>query len=210
MSLFKNRFKFYLRASVLLGLFATICLDFGSLALSGQNKVTEQDRRNARVQASYITRLVKFIRWDDNRTAESNKFKIVVIGDENFGLVKSLEFLVQQSNLSVGSLPIQVIHYPNSKANEALEFINKGTEFVYFTRDCVLTTKDVTPIRNGALMLSEGREFVENQKGCIAFEQTRNRIKLIVNEDCFKRRFAKVDPVLTSLRSVVEVVDASL
>ena len=210
MSLFKNRFKYYLRASVLLVLFATICLDLGSLSASGQNRASEQDRRNARVQASYITRLVKFIRWDDNRTAESKKFKIVVIGDENLGLVQSLEFLVQQSNLSAGSLPVQVIHYPNSQADEALEFINKGTEFVYFTRDCLLTTQDVTPIRNGALMISEGREFVENQKGCIAFEQTRNRIKLIVNENCFKRRFAKLDPVLTSLRSVVEVVDPSL
>ena len=210
MFLFKSRFKYYLRASALLVLFGFICLDVGLLQVVAQKKVSEQDRRNARVQATYIARLVTFIRWEQNETEEIKDFKIVVLGDENLGLVQSLNFLVEQSNLSSDGPPVSVIHYPNSQSKAALEFINEGTEFVYFTRDCKLTTKEVIPLRNGALLLSEGREFVENENGCIAFEQRRNRIKLIVNEKCFNRKFAKVNPILTSLRSVVEVVNPSL
>ena len=119
-------------------------------------------------------------------------------------------YLFGESNLSSDGPPVSVIHYPNSQSKAALEFINEGAEFVYFTRDCKLTTKEVIPLRNGALLLSEGREFVENENGCIAFDQRRNRIKLIVNEKCFNRKFAKVNPILTSLRSVVEVVNPSL
>ena len=84
-----------------------------------QKKVSEQDRRNARVQATYIARLVTFIRWEQNETEEIKDFKIVVIGDENLGLVQSLNFLVEQSNLSSDGPPVSVIHYPNSESKAA-------------------------------------------------------------------------------------------
>ena len=89
---------------------------------------------------------------------------------------------------------------------DALDFINTGVHFIYFTQDCKYTMDDVLPFRKGALYISEGRDFVVVDKGCIAFERTRNRLKLVVNETCFRRKFAKVNPVLTSLKSVVEVI----
>ena len=206
MSLFKSRFKYYLRASALLALFGIICVNFGSLSVSAQNKASEQDRRNARVQATYITRLVKFIRWDGNSSKEDESFKIVILGNENLGFVNSLDFLVEQSNLSVEGNAVEVVHFPNSKFEQALKFISNGVHFIYFTNDCKYSLNDVLPVRNGALFIAEGRDFVVSKKGCIAFERSRNRIKLVVNETCFRRKFAKVNPVLTSLKSVVEVV----
>ena len=171
-----------------------------------QNKSLAEDRRNARVQATYIARLVKFIRWEENSTVEQESFKIVVLGNENLGLVKSLNFLVEQSNLSADGHPVKVFHFPNRKFDNGLKFINRGVHFIYFTQDCKYTLDDVLPFRKGALFLSEGRDFVVHNNGCIAFEKTRNRVKLVVNDTCFKRKFAKVNPVLTSLKSVVEVV----
>ena len=99
-----------------------------------------------------------------------------------------------------------VAHFLNSQREDALRYIKSGVHFIYFTQDSDLTVSELKPIRNGAMFLAEGRSFVVDGSGCIGFEKTRNRIKLIVNEHCFRRRFAKVDPVLTSLRSVVEVV----
>jgi hypothetical protein len=106
-------------------------------------------------------------------------------------------------------IPVEVFHFTNAQKKDALEFINRGVHFIYFTPDCRYTMADIFPFRKGALYISEGRDFVVMDKGCIAFERTRNRLKLVVNETCFRRKFAKVNPVLTSLRSVVEVVNVN-
>jgi hypothetical protein len=167
----------------------------------------EEGRRNARVQATYVIRLVNFIRWETNETVLKEPFKIVVLGNENNGFVESMRFLVEQSQISSGKHPIEVFHFPNSESQAAISKIEEGSQFIYFTNDSVLGIEDISPIRMTALLISEGRKFVSEKKGCIAFEKTRNRIKMIVNEKCFRRRFLKLSPVLSSLRSVVEVVD---
>jgi hypothetical protein len=166
----------------------------------------DEERRNARLQATYITRLVKFIRWDDSSEESKEPFNIVVLGNEDVGFVQSLRFLVNEGDVSVGDRPVVVKHYVNSQSKEALEFVEKGVEFIYFTTKSSLNVSDIMPIRNGAMFIAEGRGFVENESGCIGFVKTRNRMKLVFNETCFKRKFAKVSPVLTSLKSVVEVV----
>ena len=206
MSLFKSIFNRIARVSTLLILLGVISLNIGFFDVSAQSKPTEEDRRNARVQATYITRLVKFIRWEGNSTNQDESFKIVVLGNENLGFVRSLTFLVVQSNLSAEGHPVEVFHFSNDKMKDALKFINAGVHFIYFTQDCKYTMEGILPFRKGALYISEGRDFVVADRGCIAFQKTRNRIKLVVNETCFRRKFAKVNPVLTSLKSVVEVV----
>ena len=176
-------------------------------SLNAENKAIAEDRKNARVQATYVIRLVNFIRWETNETIQKEPYKIVVLGDEDNGFVESLRFLVAQSQISSNDHPIEVFHFPNSESQAAISMIEKGSQFIYFTKDSELELEDISPIRMTALLISEGRKFVSEQKGCIAFEQTRNRIKMIVNEKCFRRRFLKLSPVLSSLRSVVEVVD---
>lgn len=210
MSLFKSIFSPITRGSVSLFLLGVICVNFAVLQANATVSGAEEDRKNARVQASYMTKLVKFIRWDENSSEEQKNFKIVVVGDENTGFVSSLSFLVEQSNLSSDTQFIEVFHYPNSKSEEAINFITKGTNFVYFTKNSILRVVDVTPYRNGALLISQGREFVELERGCMAFEKTKNRIKLIINEKCFKKKFANVNPALISMKSVVEVVKPNL
>lgn len=210
MSLFKSIFSPITRGNTSLFLLGAICLNFAVLQVNAKVSSDEEDRRNARVQASYITRLVKCIRWEENSTESQKNFKIVVVGDETDGLVNSLSFLVEQSNLSSETHFIEVFHYPNSKSEEAIDFITTGTNFVYFTQDSILTVKDVTPYRNGALLLSQGRKFVELERGCIAFEKKKNRVKLIVNTRAFTRKISHVSPAFTSLKSVVEVVDPYL
>lgn len=210
MSLFKSIFSPITRGNTSLFLLGAICLNFAVLQVNAKVSSDEEDRRNARVQASYITRLVKCIRWEENSTESQKNFKIVVLGDETDGLVNSLSFLVEQSNLSSETHFIEVFHYPNSKSEEAIDFITTGTNFVYFTQDSILTVKDVTPYRNGALLLSQGRKFVELERGCIAFEKKKNRVKLIMNVRCFDRKISRANPVLTSLKSVVEVLNPYL
>lgn len=206
MSVLKSRSKFKTKAWAFSTLFVLFGLFSGNSALCGESKKVEEDRRNARVRATYVTRLVQFIRWDSNSTQQSDSFKIAVLGNENVGFVQSLKFLVSQSNVNSNGHPVTVAHFLNSQREDALKYIKSGVHFIYFTQDSDLTVSELKPIRNGAMFLAEGRSFVVEGSGCIGFEKTRNRIKLVVNENCFRRRFAKVDPVLGSLRSVVEVV----
>ena len=187
-------------------LLGIVFLNLGLYSLGAENKANQEDRRNARVQATYMIRLVNFIRWETNESIQKEPFKIVVLGDENEGFVESLRFLVAQSKMSSINHPIEVYHFPNSQSQAAISKIEKGSQFIYFTNDSKLKLEDIAPIRMTALLISEGRKFVSEQKGCIAFEQRSNRIKMIVHEKCFRHRFLKLSPVLSSLRSVVEVV----
>jgi hypothetical protein len=195
------------QGSVSFFLLGIVYLNLSLCSLNAENKAMEEGRRNARVQATYVIRLVNFIRWETNETNQEEPFKIVVLGDENNGFVESLRFLVAQSQISSNNYSIEVFHFPNSESQAAIGKIEEGSQFIYFTKDSELELEDISPIRMTALLISEGRKFVSEQKGCIAFEQSRNRIKMIVNEKCFRSRFLKLSPVLSSLRSVVEVVD---
>ena len=150
--------------------------------------------------------MVKYINWECNSTDEHETLKIVILGNENVGFVNSLKFLVEQSNLSVDGHSVQIFHFSNSEIERAYNFINNGVHLIYLTQDCLYNLLDIKPIRKGALLISEGRDFVVNNKGCIAFEKSRNRIRLVVNKTCFSRKFSKVNPVLSSLKSVVEIV----
>ena len=210
MSLFKSIFCTVTRGSASLFLLGLLCVNFAVLRVDAVVSSDDEGRQNARVQASYIAKLVKFTSWDENSTEGQRKFKIVVVGDENASLVQSLSFLVEQSNLSSDTHFVEVFHFPNSKSTEAINFISQGVNFVYFTKKSILRVVDVTPYRNGALLMSQGREFVELERGCIAFEKTKNRIKLIINQKCFKRKFANINPALISMKSVVEVVSPLL
>lgn len=207
MPLANSIFNKLFQGSVSFFLLGIVYLNLSLCSLNAENKAMEEDRRNARVQATYVIRLVNFIRWETNETNQKEPFKIVVLGDENNGFVESLRFLVAQSQISSNNYSIEVFHFPNSESQAAISMIEKGSQFIYFTKDSELELEDISPIRRTALLISEGRKFVSEQKGCIAFEQSRNRIKMIVNEKCFRRRFLKLSPVLSSLRSVVEVVD---
>jgi hypothetical protein len=206
-SLLNSIFNKLIQGSVSFFLLGIVYLNLSLFSLNAENKVMEEGRRNARVQATYVIKLVNFIRWETNETIQKEPFKIVVLGDENNGFVESLRFLVAQSQISSNKYSIEVFHFPNSESQAAISMIEKGSQFIYFTNNSELELEDISPIRMTALLISEGRKFVSEQKGCIAFEQSKNRIKMIVNEKCFRRRFLKLSPVLSSLRSVVEVVD---
>ena len=81
-------------------LLGIVFLNLGLYSLGAENKANQEDRRNARVQATYMIRLVNFIRWETNESIQKEPFKIVVLGDENEGFVESLRFLVAQSEMS--------------------------------------------------------------------------------------------------------------
>ena len=102
--------KSILTTRMLLVVFVFLGVFSGINEVFAAKRNIEEERRNARLRATYITRLVKFIRWDENSTHSSKPFNIIVLGNEDVGFVQSLEFLVKYGNLSVNGRSVIVSH----------------------------------------------------------------------------------------------------
>ena len=146
MSFITSRFKQKLRARrsfVLLGgLF--LLLGFGTSSLQAQStRASEEERRTARVQATYLTHLVNFTRWEERHLpAEGESPKIIVVGNESRGFVDSLEFLIKQNALRIEGELVEFNYFDNARKDEAMEMLkSKGAQLVY-----VLSNSSFTPL----------------------------------------------------------------
>ena len=83
-------------------------------------KASEEERRTARVQATYLSHLVNFTRWEKRHLPEENEApKIIVVGNESRGFVDSLEFLIKQNALRIEGELVEFQYFDNSRNKEA-------------------------------------------------------------------------------------------
>jgi hypothetical protein len=178
------------RLFVFLGGFALL-LGLGMSELQAQvPKASEEERRTARVQATYLSHLVNFTRWEKRHLPEENEApKIIVVGNESRGFVDSLQFLIRQNALRIEGELVEFYHFDNSREAEAKEMIKKGCQLVY-----VLPNSSFTP--------REINELTES----VSFVTVRNRVKLVVSEKYFRRTSPKLSSKLVNLKSVVEII----
>ena len=80
----------------------------------------EQDRKTARVQATYLTHLVNFTYWQEGHLPESGESpKVVILGGESRGFVQSLRFLVRQRALKISGQLVELHHFDIGQETEA-------------------------------------------------------------------------------------------
>ena len=211
MVFFTSRYKNKLRARrsfvLLAGL--SLLLGFGTSSLQAQSvKASEEERRTARVQATYLSHLVNFTRWEKRHLpAENEAPKIVVVGNESRGFVDSLEFLIKQNALRIEGQLVKFHYFDNARKDEAREmFENKGAQLVYVLPNSSFTPREVNDLTESAVVFGEGREFVTDKGGDVSFVTVRNRVKLVVSEKYFRRTSPKLSSKLVNLKSVVEII----
>ena len=214
MSFITSRFKQKLRARrsfVLLGgLF--LLLGFGTSSLQAQStRASEEERRTARVQATYLTHLVNFTRWEERHLpAEGESPKIIVVGNESRGFVDSLEFLIKQNALRIEGELVEFNYFDNARKDEAMEMLkSKGAQLVYVLSNSSFTPLEINDWTESAVVFGEGREFVTDKGGDVSFVTVRNRVKLVVSEKYFRRTSPKLSSKLVNLKSVVEIIPSS-
>ena len=213
MSFITSRFKQKLRARrsfVLLGgLF--LLLGFGTSSLQAQStRASEEERRTARVQATYLTHLVNFTRWEKRHLpAEGESPKIIVVGNESRGFVDSLEFLIRQNALRIEGQLVEFKHFDNSKKDEAREMLKQGCQLVYILPGSSFTPQEINDLTESAVVFGEGRGFVTDKGGDVSFVTVRNRVKLVVSEKYFRRTSPNLSSKLVNLKSVVEIIPSS-
>jgi hypothetical protein len=170
-------------------------------------KASEQERRTARVQATYLSHLVNFTRWEKRHLpAENEAPKIVVVGNESRGFVDSLEFLIRQNALKIEGESVEFHHFDNSRKAEAREMLKQGCQLVYILPGSSFTPQEVTGLSESAVVFGEGRGFVTDKGGDVSFVTVRNRVKLVVSEKYFRRTSPKLSSKLVNLKSVVEII----
>ena len=209
-----SRFKQKLRARrsfVLLG-GLVLLLGFGTSSLQAQSaRASEEERRTARVQATYLTHLVNFTRWEKRHLpAEGESPTIIVVGNESWGFVDSLEFLIRQNALRIEGELVEFHYFENARTKEAREmFKNKGAQLIYILPNSSFTPREINDLTESAVVFGEGRGFVTDKGGDVSFVTVRNRVKLVVSEKYFRRTSPKLSSKLVNLKSVVEIIPSS-
>ena len=170
-------------------------------------KASEEESRTARVQATYLSHLVNFTRWEKRHLPEENEApKIIVVGNESRGFVDSLEFLIKQNALRIEGELVEFQYFDNSKKAEARERLKKGCQLVYVLPNSSFTPGEINELTESAVVFGEGREFVTEKGGDVSFVTVRNRVKLVVSEKYFRRTSPKLSSKLVNLKSVVEII----
>ncbi len=183
-----------------------LLLGFGGItSLSASSQ--EIERREARVQATYITHLITFTRWSQDHLPKQGKLPtILILGSEQNGFVASLKYLLSQRNIEIGVVASRLFHFENPKSANGMEAIKSGAQVVFIMPDCPLDIKNIRKISPSAVIFGFGRGFVTQKGGDVSFISSHNRVKLILSENYFRRTSPKLSAKIANLKSVVEII----
>ena len=201
----KNRLSFNLFRRMILWAFVfTLGM---SMNFKVEASTIEQQRREARVQATYLTHLVNFTTWSEEHlpvTGESPT--ILVLGQEKNGFVASLEYLISQNKVEVGGKPVEFEHIESKDQKLIKSKLREGYQVVFLMRKSVLSPQEIRNLCPSAVVFGFGRQFVTLKGGDVAFVSERNRVKLVLNDQYFRRTSPKLSSKIANLKSVVEIV----
>lgn len=205
MFLFFNRFKPRPRTwlntpllVLLLGLTGTIIPD---------TYAQELERREARVQVTYLTHLLNYTRWNkDHLPVAGQSPKILVIGAERNGFIASLQYLLSQSDTKIGGISVKTSHVENGNA---LAELKKGAQVIVLMPDANLKLETIRKHSPSAVVFAFDRELVSQKGVDVSFVSSRNRVRLVLNENYFRRTSPKLSAKIANLKSVIEIIKNS-
>jgi hypothetical protein len=203
MILLANRFRF--QPKFYLCIFAFFLGFSGTVSLNATTQ--ELERREARVQATYLTHLINFTRWSHRHLPAQRKApKILVIGTEKNGFIASVKYLISQTDIEIGGVTAKFIHFNNPADSNVRAELKKGIQVVFLMPNAnidVATVRDLSP---SAVIFGFGRNFVTKEGGDGSFVSSRNRVKLVLGEIYFRRTSPKLSSKIANLKSVVEII----
>jgi hypothetical protein len=182
--------------SILLGIASTV----------GQTSSLEEKRRVGRVQATYLNHLINFTQWHkSDLPVGGNTAKILILGDEDNGLIESFRFLSEQSQLQIGGNEVSILQFKNSEKKSAKLAFESNPQVILVLSSATYNLDEIREITPKSLYIGDYKTFVSEQKGDIAFYLQKNRVRLIIDKVAFKRSSPKLSSQISTLRNVVEV-----
>ncbi len=84
--------------------------------------------------------------------------------------------------------------------------IKRGVQVVFIMPDSALDIKTIRKLSPSAVIFGFGRDFVTQGGGDVSFVASRNRVKLVLSENYFRRTSPKLSAKIANLKSVVEII----
>jgi hypothetical protein len=178
----------------------------GIAPMVGQTGSLEEKRRVGRVQATYLNHLINFTQWDKaDLPVGGEKAEILILGDEDFGLIESFRFLSEQSQLQIGGNEVSILQFKNSEKKSAKLALENKPQVILFLTSATYNLDEIKKVTPTSLFIGDYKTFVTEKKGDIAFYLQKNRVRLIIDKIAFKRSSPKLSSQISTLRNVVEV-----
>ncbi|MDC3335943.1 YfiR family protein [Opitutales bacterium] len=179
----------------------------GMIPVVASTSLVDEKRRVGRVQATYLTHLIKFTNWEQSDLpSKAESAKIIMLGEDKNGIVESFRFLASQTKMKIDGRGLEIIHLKNNLNSEAKLMLSLKPQVVFFLPESNFAVGEVKKLTPQSLLIGNGREFVVESGGDISFTSSKNRIRLVISKQAFLRKSPKLSSSISTLRNVVEIV----
>ena len=198
-----SRFQnFAHRAMQRFALFVVSILSFGISPIHSLGQSVEQSRKLARLEATYISHLTKYVQWDRNPL--NTDLKIIVHGNDKFKFEETLSYVMK---ISGDDKNLNILGFNNSRTDAALSEARKGFNFFILLRNSSIKPEQLSGMEKLGIVIVHGEELMKSSNAQIGFENSQNRVRLLIDRNAIGEKKNQFSSRLADLKSAVKVVN---
>ena len=179
---------------------AVLILGISSSYTFGQSE--EQSRKLARLEATYLTHLTKYVQWDRQDT--ETKLKIIVHGDDRFKFSETLRFAMK---ISTPQTTVEILSFSNAQQQVALNEASKGYNFFVLLNNSSISGEQLSVLSGKGVLVVHGQKLLKSSPAQVAFEYNQNRVRMLIARQAIGEKKNRISSKLAELKSAVRVVD---
>ncbi|HAD20677.1 MAG TPA: hypothetical protein DCF87_01030 [Opitutae bacterium] len=179
---------------------AVLILGIGSSYAFGQS--AEQSRKLARLEATYLTHLTKYVQWDNQDAG--TKLKIIVHGDDRFKFSDTLRFAMK---ISTPETTVEILSFSDAQQQVALDEASKGFNFLVLLKNSSISGVHLSELKDKGVLVVHGQKRLNSLPAQVAFEYNQNRVRMLIDREAIGDQKNRISSKLTELKSAVKVVD---
>ena len=207
MLFFNSKIHYHIRTRGLLLVLGVFSVFLGVDSVLANPGLVAEKRKVTRVQAVYLKHLINFTHWDARDLPGPTKpAKILLLGEDENGMVETFQYLVSESKLKIGGRSVEVIHFKNPLATDAIKELEANPSVIFLLPKSNPQAKKIRDFSQKSLLVGNGRDLVEKQLADIAFTISKNRVRLVIREKLFTGKSPMLSSRISALRNVVEVI----
>lgn len=197
-----SRFQnFAHRAMQLFALSVVAVLSFGISSNYAFGKSAEQSRKLARLEATYLTHLTKYVQWD--KQDAGTKLKIIVHGDDRFKFSETLQFAMKISNPQT---TVEILSFSNAQQQVALDEASKGYNFFVLLNNSSISGEQLSVLSGKGVLVVHGHQLLKSSPAQVAFEYNQNRVRMLIARQAIGENKNRISSKLAELKSAVKIV----
>jgi hypothetical protein len=162
----------------------------------------EQSRKLARLEATYLTHLSKYVQWD--RKAPGAGLKIILHGDDRFKFNESLRFAMKISNPNE---KVEIFSFTNAQSQQALDEAAKGFNFFVSLNNSGMTGEQLSALKEKGVLVVHGQKLLKSSPAQVAFEYNQNRVCMLIARKAIGEKKNRISSKLAELKSAVKIIE---